>query len=195
MAKRGVSRVSLTDGSSSSSDVASPTGRGREGAGVESETRSQEKPFVPDRVKAALEEAGSFDEFRRRRPFRFLHLYSGPRDVLAEALQREAAKSRMVVESRSIDRKISPEIDLAGLDINETLLREIDEGKWDYVHSGFPCGSFSRARHNPTPGQPPPVRDKANIHGYPGNSVAQQTEADRGSMMAVISGGGSPRRR
>ena len=37
-------------------------------------------------------------------------------------------------------------------------------GEWDYVHSGFPCGSFSMARHNPVPGQLAPVRDKMDIY-------------------------------
>ena len=44
------------------------------------------------------------------------------------------------------------------------------------------------ARHNATPGQPGPVRDKLNIYGYQGNTPQQQAEADKGTRMAVQAG-------
>ena len=58
----------------------------------------------------------------------------------------------------------------------------------DGAHIGFPCGSFSRARHNQEGEGPPPVRDAKSIYGLANNSRKAQEEADRGTMMAVHSG-------
>ena len=49
----------------------------------------------PQRVDKALREAKSFDEFRTKRPFKFLRVYSGPKDVLGEAIVREAKSNRL----------------------------------------------------------------------------------------------------
>ena len=152
------------------------------------ETKAQEEIFVPARVKLALEGAKSFDDFRNRRPFKFLHLYSGPNDPLSEAIKIEGAKQRLQVETKSLDKKIDATVDLAKPRIFELTTHDVEQGEWDFVHSGFPCGSFSRARHNDVPGQPKAVRNKEFIYGLPGNSRQQQDEADRGTHMACQSG-------
>ena len=41
------------------------------------------------------------------------------------------------------------------------------------------------ARHHNVPGRPGSVRNKRNIHGLPGNTPAQQAEADKGTRMAT----------
>ena len=61
------------------------------------EERPQEEIFRPRRVAAALKAAKNFEEFRRNRPFKFLHLYSGPNDPLGEALKFEAKRNRLEV--------------------------------------------------------------------------------------------------
>ena len=62
---------------------------------------------------------------------------------------------------------------------------EVLKGEYDdYVHGGFPCGSFSRARWSENPG-PQPVRSKDEIYGLSTNSVEQQAEADKGTLMAT----------
>lgn len=139
-----------------------------------------EKPFVPERVKEALKNSKNFDEYRQARKFRFLHLYSGPRDILAREVQAAAEKARLTVETRSLDRKKDPSMDLGSRSTHEGLREEVRNGEWDATHSGFPCGSFSRVRHRWAPGLPGPVRDAANIYGFQGNSPRQQEEADRG---------------
>ena len=146
------------------------------------------KPFVPERVKEALKNSKNFDEYRQARKFRFLHLYSGPRDILAREVQAAAEKARLTVETRSLDRKKDPSMDLGSRSTHEGLREEVRNGEWDATHSGFPCGSFSRVRHRWAPGLPGPVRDAANIYGFQGNSPRQQEEADRGTMMATQSG-------
>ena len=160
------------------------------------ETREEElnepgeadEPFIPERIKKALEGAKTFEEYRKARAFRFLHLYSGPRDILAREVQAAAEKARLRVETLSLDKKKDPMIDLGAVQTHEVLREEVRNGEWDATHSGFPCGSFSRVRHKAAPGMPGPVRDASNIYGYPGNGPREQAEADRGTMMAVQSG-------
>ena len=155
---------------------------------VVTETKNDEKIFRPQRVDKALREAKSFDEFRTKRPFKFLHVYSGPKDVLGEAIVREAKSNRLETVVLSLDKQIDKDLDLASHKNHAILMQEVGDGEWDYVHCGFPCGSFSRARHNPQPGQPPAVRCKEHIYGYPGQTATRQAEADRGTVMATQSG-------
>ena len=152
------------------------------------ESEGADEPFIPERIKKALEGAKTFEEYRKARAFRFLHLYSGPRDILAREVQAAAEKARLRVETLSLDKKKDPMIDLGAVQTHEVLREEVRNGEWDATHSGFPCGSFSRVRHRSAPGMPGPVRDAANIYGYPGNGPREQAEADRGTMMAVQSG-------
>ena len=49
---------------------------------------------------------------------------------------------------------------------------------------------FTRLRLAPGSGSPGPVRSRQHIYGLPGNSRAQQAEADRGTLLAC----NSPRR-
>ena len=173
------------------------SGDGREGVEVRKEERKVDEkkdleevdePFIPERVRRALEGSRTFEEYRKARTFRVLHLYSGPRDILAREVQAAAEKARLKVETLSLDKKKDPSIDLGAVETHEVLREEVRNGEWDYTHSGFPCGSFSRVRHRMAPGLPGPVRDAKNIYGYPGNGPREQAEADRGTMMAVQSG-------
>ena len=66
------------------------------------------------------------------------------------------------------------------------MKEDVAKGEWDYIHSGFPCGSFSMARHHKVPGEAEAVRDKKKyekLYGLPGNSALQQREADKGTRM------------
>ena len=150
------------------------------------EASDHKKIHRPARVDEALKTARTFDEFRKKRQFKMLHLYSGPKDVLFQAIEREAKANRLEATCVSLDRKVDKNLNLADPAKHETLLQEVNRGEFDYLHSGFPCSSFSRARHSENPG-PPPVRCKAEIYGLAGNSVNQQKEADLGTLMATQS--------
>ena len=154
---------------------------------VEREATSQEGMMRPMRVHSALKNSKTFEEFRRNRPFKFLHLYSGPNDPLGEAIKVEAARNRLEVVVLSLDNKLDPTLDLSRPASHQTMMQDVGRGEWDYIHSGFPCDSFSMARHHQVAGQPGPVRDKAHIYGLPTNDERQQSEADRGTRMAVQS--------
>ena len=140
---------------------------------------------VPHRVKVALENSKDFSDFRSRRPFKFLHLFAGPSDRLGSAVKAEAEKNRLEVHILSLDRQIDKNLDLSQRKTYEVLKTDVDKGEWDALHAGFPCGSFSRARHNARPGMPGPVRDGRNIYGLESNSPKQQAEADKGTLMAA----------
>ena len=141
--------------------------------------------FVPERVKDALRQAENFEKFRRNRKFRYLHMFSGGKDVLAEAIARECKSHRLEFEAESLDKKIDSSVDLSSERSYREIGKTIDEGDWDGFHGGFPCGSFSMARWNKTGRGPPPVRSAKFIYGLPGNSTRQQGEADRGTLMAA----------
>ena len=60
------------------------------------------------------------------------------------------------------------------------LVKDKEQGGFHAAHGGFPCSSFPARRHMMKPGQPRPARDQQHIYGIPGNTQAQQAEADKG---------------
>ena len=142
---------------------------------------------IPDRVMKALLESNSFEEFRNKRVFKFLHVYSGPKDVLATAIKAEAVKERLKCEVTSLDRQLDNRVDMSDAEQHRRLCKEVREGEYDGMHAGFPCGSFSVARWSKNPG-PPPVRSTEEIYGLSTNPAERQAGADRGTMMAARSG-------
>ena len=140
---------------------------------------------MPTRVLEVLEGAADFKEFRAKRKFRYLHLFSGDPDVLGEAVVEERARNQIWVESVGLDRKANNEIDLHEIDTILKWKKEIEEDQWDGLHSGWPCGSFSMARWKP--GGPPPVRSREEIYGLSSDNARQQQEADRGTLAATRS--------
>ena len=146
------------------------------------------EPWVPDRVQEVLNKAETFEEYKGARVFRYLHLFSGPKDVLGKELKEEAKKCGLQVMVLSLDRKKDDSIDLGDPSNHEMIKKEIQQGMWDGTHSGFPCGSFSRARHNKVEGLPGPVRDARHIYGLPTNDKKGQEEADRGTLLATHAG-------
>ena len=125
---------------------------------------------MPLRVLEALDSA---KEFREKRKFKYLHLFSGCPDVLSEAIVEEGKRNRLWVECKGVDRKSDKEIDLHE---TETITKWKEE-VWD--------GSFSMARWKP--GGPPPVRSQDEIYGMATNNLKQQQEADRGTLAATRS--------
>ena len=142
---------------------------------------------VSKRVELCLEKCQSYAEFKEERHFKFLHLFAGPRDVLAEALRDECEKEGLKVVVESYDKLIDASHDLLAERPFTDILKKAKEGDYDGGHAGFPCGSFSRARYNLEGEGPKPVRSGAEIYGLATNSRAQQQEADRGTVMAVRS--------
>ena len=168
-------------------NLASPSQRGESSEPTKMEIKDLEDKsiVVPQRIREALEEAKDFGQFKERRTFRFLHLSSGEKDVLGDAIKKEAKKFRMNVECVGLDRKTNGGVDLGNAETMDKIKKEVENDEWDGLHSGFPCGSFSRARWNP--GGPPPVRTSREMYGCSTNSVRQQEEADRGTLAAVWS--------
>lgn len=128
-------------------------------APVAPQAKLPEGPMRPRRVEAALKSPKSFEEYRRNRPFKFLHMYSGPRDPRHEVTQLEATRTR------SLDKMKDPKLDLSDHNGFKIMKEDVSRGEWDYAHAGFPCGNFSMARHHKVPGQPGPFLDKAHIYG------------------------------
>ena len=143
----------------------------------------EEPPIVPERVRHALEAAADFGQFRDKRKFVFLHLFSGPNDVLGGALKEEARKEHLNVEVRFYDKLDDQRSNLLDEQPYMKILQDAKDHAFDGGHAGFPCASFSRARLNEGSG-PGPVRSKNHMYGLPGNTRGQQQEADRGTLLA-----------
>eukprot|EP00435_Cladocopium_sp_Y103_P072900 s399_g41.t1 len=163
---------------------AEPDDHANQGRGLAEDESKGVDIHIPRRVLTKLEQAKSFSEFRDARAFRFLHMYSGPHDVLAESLKRECERHQLKFQAISLDQKIDPGIDLSTPENRETLEEEIISCEFDYFHAGFPCNTFSRARWNPGKG-PKALRSAAEIYGLSTNTESQQQQADRGTVMAT----------
>ena len=142
-------------------------------------------PMVPKRVKDALEKSKDFGEFRNNREFVFLHLFAGPSDRLGKALVNVGEKAGLKVRCRAIDIKINPRDNLKDVNNWVKVVEDIDKGEYDGFHGGYPCSSFSQLRWRPSPGMPGPVRSSESPYGLPSNTVAQQAEADTGTLRAT----------
>ena len=115
----------------------------------------------------------------------FLHLFSGGRDKLGEALLSEAKAAGIEVTVEAYDLRKGD--DLTNPSLVRKILKKAKSGQYHGAHAGFPCTTFTRLRWRVAAGQPGPVRSREFIYGLPGNSRAQQDEADRGTLHAVTS--------
>ena len=73
---------------------------------------SKAGPWIPERVKTALEASNS-DQLRKKRLLRYLHMFSGEEDQLAKSLKAEATRARLEIYVESLDRKRDSELNLA----------------------------------------------------------------------------------
>ena len=144
----------------------------------------QNSKFVPERVSKTLDESEEFGKFREKRIFKYLHLFCGPNDNLAEAIRKECESAGLRVEVESVDIKIDKNHDLKDTSNWVRWRDKVDQGEYDGTHAGFPCGSFSMVRWRPAEGMPKPVRSAEFPYGLPGNSETQQREADQGTLFA-----------
>ena len=135
-------------------------------------------------VLELLNSASDFSQFKKDRCFRFVHLFSGPKDILKEAFLEEVAKEGLNLAVESYDKEAPSRDDLAVDKPYVELMATTDT--IDGFHSGFPCSSFSRVRHREG-GGPGPVRDRTAPYGLESNDADQQAEADRGTVLAVRS--------
>ena len=152
------------------------------------EVNPEEKKFrAPERIMAALKQSKTFNDFKRNRIFRFLHLFSGRRDVLGREVLRQANAEGLNVEVCALDRERDGGPDMLADQPYQDLIKDAEKGDFDASHAGYPCGSFSRVRYVETEGMPGPVRSLQHIYGLPTNSAKQQKEADQGTIMCVRS--------
>ena len=107
-------------------------------------------------------------------------------DPLSKAMEREAEKEGIALKVVSVE-KDSGTGDLLAAEPYSTHMLWAKRGLIDAYHAGFPCSTFSRLRFRAADGLPGPVRTKEEPYGMKANSVRQQQEADRGTIMAARS--------
>ena len=143
--------------------------------------------FVPARIQEALDAAKDFKDFKEKRIFKYLHLFSGPQDNLAVAIKEECEAGDFRVEVESVDIRIDKDHDRKDTKKWMSWEEKVAGGEYDGSHAGFPCGSFSMLRWRPSPGMPKPVRSSEYPYGLPTNDERQQREADQGTLFAAWS--------
>ena len=165
---------------------------------MSSSSESEDAPAGPDEAHGVVKEESeeertiepvwrqikTFKEYQENRVFKFLHFFSGPKDVLGQAIGRMAGLQGIQVQVASLDIAFGD--DLSGPQPFNDFLELARTGDLDSAYSGFPCGSFSRARYREGTG-PPPVRSGQWIYGLPTNDSRQQAEADKGLFLAIRS--------
>ena len=57
----------------------------------------------------------------------------------------------------------------------------------DAYHSGFPCSTFSKSRHNHRPHFPPPLRNASHPYGFPDDTARRKEQALAGNIAALRS--------
>ena len=65
----------------------------------------------PTKGGGGLEELSELEDYRKNRPFKFLHMYSGPNDPLGQPIYLEATRNRLEVVILSLDNKRDPDLD------------------------------------------------------------------------------------
>lgn len=106
----------------------------------------EDPPGDGDPPRKAIHAGGKFltmEEYFQLRVFVFLHHFSGKKDNLSEAIQREADERGIKVNTSSCDKVGT------GEDLSETYpfghhLVSAGRGDIDGFHSGFPCHTYSK---------------------------------------------------
>ncbi|CAE7212170.1 unnamed protein product [Symbiodinium sp. CCMP2592] len=143
------------------------------------DTKAADDPPVAGRVRDALRGANNFGEFRSRRRFVFVHLFSGERDILGETVKAAAKAEGLNVDVRSVDIKGTERCDLSKAEPFGELMQAATDGNVDAGHAGPPCGTFSRVRWNEKGTGPPPVRGRLQIYGLDSNNEVLDSQKRR----------------
>ena len=149
-------------------------------ASASSSGRTDDGDLLPERIREALQQARDFPEYQEVRVFRFLHMFSGERDVLGECLKEMATKEGLQVEVYSLDKKGEGDVDLAKDHPFLELKEEAEAHAFDAGHAGFPCNTFSRARWN-MDFRGPPRSGHCNIYM---DSLRTRLRSSRWPMLA-----------
>ena len=164
-----------------------PPGRGE---GMTREVRQQEIKIhldaqIPERVMRALGKSESFEDFKGRRAFTFLHMFSGEQDVITPVLANKCKEAGLRLKAEALDHEKDNDVDFQAESSYQGIGDTIDAGEWDYIHLAPPSTSFDRARHRGDAREEAPVRSGEHIYGYPTNGQKEQDEADAGTQMSA----------
>ena len=155
--------------------------RGEKDRGRKRKKDEEEGEGREDRPKTG----GALTDYLNKRTFLFVHHYSGAeKDVLSEAIKREAAEQNIKVKTVSVDKEEGSG-DLAEDEPYGQHLSWAQRGLIDGYHAGFPCTTFSRLRWRVQDGMPTPVRSKEEPYGLASNDARQQAECDLGTVLAA----------
>lgn len=132
---------------------------------------------------------GDFVDFKgylEVRVFTFLHHFSGREDRLSKAIEEEAARRGVRVNTVSVDLELNGQ-DLTAPTPYNNHLYEARQGAIDSYHSGFPCNTYTILRWRPSPSMPGPLRSKEFPYGFDDLDEKKRTEVDKGTVMMARS--------
>lgn len=132
---------------------------------------------------------GDFVDFKgylEVRVFTFLHHFSGREDRLSKAIEEEAARRGVRVNTVSVDLELNGQ-DLTAPTPYNNHLYEARQGTIDSYHSVFPCNTYTILRWRPSPSMPGPLRSKEFPYGFDDLDEKKRTEVDKGTVMMARS--------
>ena len=119
-----------------------------------------------------------------------VHLFAGPRrrcDV-QEFVEAMAAEHELDLLMLSVDLLVDANWDLSEPSTFSSLMSLVAEGLIDVIIGGFPCSTWSRARHNYLPGGPRPVRLRGRYcWGVPWLTPKESQRVAEGNVLAMNS--------
>ncbi len=153
-------------------------------ADVVSQQQATNRMTEPDRTDdSVVIDSGIREPQRQCRIRRLLYLYSGPYrpDSVAAFLKK------MNWECSEVDIEAVPSMDLLDCDVWDSLLHDIQSGRFDAVFASPPCGTFSMARRGVSDGGPRQLRSDQMpelYKGIKGLSLDEAAEVKVGNILA-----------
>ena len=98
---------------------------------VGDKTKEETKILIPDRIREALEGSRTFNEYKQNRVFRFLHLFSGRRDVLGREILKTCKMEGINAEVCALDREREGGPDMLADQPYQDLLKDAAKGDFD----------------------------------------------------------------
>jgi hypothetical protein len=117
-----------------------------------------------------------------------LYLFAGAerKTSVVHYLARLAEKQGWALDAREVDLKRGREFDLTQSQLQDSILKEVEQGLFHVIICTPPCSTWSRVRMANRRG-PPPLRSKEHLWGYPWVKRQFQMERELGNELVRFS--------
>lgn len=128
------------------------------------------------------------DATGKRFTLKVLYLFAGAerKTSVVHYLARLAEKQGWALDAREVDLKRGREFDLTQSQLQDSILKEVEQGLFHVIICTPPCSTWSRVRMANRRG-PPPLRSKEHLWGYPWVKRQFQMELELGNELVRFS--------